>query len=173
MSKEDRKAILDEAIACVTKDRNATHGEAEDNFATIAEYWTTHLHARGLLPRDKSITREDVAIMSSQIKLARLAQSFDHRDNWVDGAGYMACGGGCAAERKRAGELNCPPKGGLEVTRCPGCGTNPHPHTKSGLCSPSSPRQDLGFVEGRLSPPPMEESQKKCGIPGCSVCDAQ
>ena len=43
MSKEDRKAILDDAIECVTKDRNATHGEAEDNFATIAEYWS-HPH---------------------------------------------------------------------------------------------------------------------------------
>lgn len=113
MSKEDRKRILDLAAACVLRDRNATHGEAEDNFATIAEYWTTHLHARGLLPKGVALAREDVAIMSAQIKLARLAQSFDHEDNWVDGAGYMACGGGCAADRRRAGEIYSPPVGAL------------------------------------------------------------
>lgn len=189
MGKEDRKRILDLAAACVLRDRNATHGEAEDNFATIAEYWTTHLHARGLLPKDKAVTREDVAIMSSQIKIARLAQSFDHEDNWVDGAGYMACGGGCAAEVKRSvaatpvakWEICSPPvkapfPGHPPSCVCDSCSWSPDVVTDgNGMPAVTAPAPGaLDFArlqEGVLSPPPPEEPKAKCGIPCHRVCE--
>ena len=37
--------------------------------------------------------------MCAQIKLARLKSNAAHADNWVDLAGYAACGGELAAER--------------------------------------------------------------------------
>ena len=195
MGKEGRKRILDLAAACVLRDRNATHGEAEDNFATIAEYWTTHLHARGLLPTGVALAREDVAIMSAQIKIARLAQSFDHEDNWVDGAGYMACGGGCAAEVKRSvaatpcakREICSPPVASVsllppanatpaeiqkffEDVEAAGVRTKENNHLFYDLDREKAKKRELNFREGVLSPPPPEP-KAKCGIPCHQVCD--
>lgn len=80
-----RAEILDTAKEYVTKDRAATHGDAERNFNLIACYWTAHL--------DTIITAEDVAIMMTLMKLARAKANPAHADNWVDGCGYLACGG--------------------------------------------------------------------------------
>ena len=38
-----RSDILDMASECITKDRAATHGDMEENFSTIAAYWSIHL----------------------------------------------------------------------------------------------------------------------------------
>jgi hypothetical protein len=104
MSAEDRKEILDAAAACVLRDRNATHGEAEDNFATIAALWTAYLRGAGILPKDRLIRSADVAILSALIKVGRLAQSHEHIDNWVDAVGYFACGGGIVKHDARSQE---------------------------------------------------------------------
>jgi hypothetical protein len=37
----------------------------------------------------------DVAAMLALLKIARLQQSPNHRDSWVDLAGYAACGAEC------------------------------------------------------------------------------
>tara|TARA_R110000868_G_C10928680_1_gene766193 strand:+ start:483 stop:752 length:270 start_codon:yes stop_codon:yes gene_type:complete len=81
----NRSQVLDTAKGCVTKDRAATHGNMEDNFATIAKYWSVHL--------DIPITPVDVAVMMALLKAARIKTNEGHEDNWVDGAGYFACGG--------------------------------------------------------------------------------
>ena len=86
-----RSDILDMASECITKDRAATHGDMEKNFSTIAAYWSIHLGIE--------ITAADCAIMCAQIKIARLKSNAGHADNWVDLAGYAACGGELAAER--------------------------------------------------------------------------
>jgi hypothetical protein len=80
-----RAEILDTAKQYVTEDRDATHGDAEDNFNLIASYWSNHL--------DCDIRAEDVAIMMTLLKLARLKSNLGNIDNWIDGAGYLACGG--------------------------------------------------------------------------------
>lgn len=80
-----RSDILDTAKAIVTKDRNATHGNPEDSFKTIAAYWSVHLGVR--------VTSTDVAIMMGLLKIARLNENAQHQDSWVDLAGYAACGG--------------------------------------------------------------------------------
>lgn len=96
-----REAILHEAIKCVTKDRNATHGEPEDNFRTIAELWNTYLAAvtvrRGGLI---TLAPVDVAVMMTLMKISRLVTSPECADHWVDIAGYAACGGGIATLQK-------------------------------------------------------------------------
>ena len=86
--KWDRAKVLDTAKGYVTKDRAADHGDMEDNFRTIASYWNTHL---GLI--EGFIEPQDVAVMMTLLKIARIRQNEKHLDNWIDGCGYMACGG--------------------------------------------------------------------------------
>ena len=85
-----RAEILDTAKNYVTKDRAADHGDMEDNFATIAKYWTIHLGV--------SVTASDVAVMMTLLKVARLRGNLTHQDNWIDACGYMACGGEIATD---------------------------------------------------------------------------
>lgn len=80
-----RAQLLDTAKELVTRDRNATHGEPEDTFGLIAAYWSAHL--------DRPITSADVAIMMNLMKCARLKANPSNSDNWLDGIGYLACGG--------------------------------------------------------------------------------
>ena len=39
------------------------------------------------------ITPEDVAVMMALLKIARIASGQAKLDNWIDGCGYLACGG--------------------------------------------------------------------------------
>jgi hypothetical protein len=84
-----RSEILDLAKTYVTQDRAATHGDAERNFGLIAAYWSAHL--------DVNVSAADVAVMMTLLKLARIKSNHDNMDNWVDGCGYLACGGEIAA----------------------------------------------------------------------------
>ena len=84
-----RSEILDTAKEYVTKDRAAAHGDAERNFGLIAAYWSAHL--------DFAVSAADVAVMMTLLKLARIGSNPNNMDNWVDGCGYLACGGEIAA----------------------------------------------------------------------------
>jgi hypothetical protein len=81
----NRSEILDTAKEYVTKDRAGTHGDLENNFGLIAAYWSAHL--------GRNIKSHDVAVMMTLLKLARAKSNPAHADNWVDGCGYLACGG--------------------------------------------------------------------------------
>jgi hypothetical protein len=81
----DRSQILDTAKEYITKDRAATHGDAEQNFNMVALYWSAHL--------DAYVGPEDVAIMMTLLKLARAKANPAHIDSYVDAAGYLALGG--------------------------------------------------------------------------------
>ena len=85
-----RAQVLDLARQAITVDRAATHGNAENNFALIATYWTAHLGHR--------VTSEDVAVMMVLLKLARAKSNGAHLDNWTDAIGYAALGAEIAAE---------------------------------------------------------------------------
>jgi len=86
-----RSEILDTAKQYVNVDRAAQHGDAESNFNVIASYWTAHL--------DVYISAADVAVMMTLMKLARIKANPEHVDSWVDGCGYLACGGEIATEQ--------------------------------------------------------------------------
>jgi hypothetical protein len=90
----NRAEILDTAKGYVTKDRAADHGDMEDNFATIAAYWSIHLGT--------AVNAHDVAVMMNLLKCARIRQNPAHDDNWVDGCGYLACGGEIVGRIKKA-----------------------------------------------------------------------
>ena len=94
---ELRREALREVENCVCRDRQNTHGPAESNFASIAEFWTTYLRTRGLIAATARIESFDVAEMSGLIKSARAAHNPHHRDNWIDRAGYAICGAGIIA----------------------------------------------------------------------------
>jgi hypothetical protein len=86
-----RSEILDTAKQYVNVDRAAAHGDAERNFSMIALFWSAHL--------DHPVTAADVAVMMTLMKLARIKANPAHLDSWVDGCGYLACGGEIATEQ--------------------------------------------------------------------------
>lgn len=90
-----RADILSAAADCVLRDRAATHGRAENGFAAIAAVWAALDQARG----DRLRTAADVALYLAGLKLVRAATNPAHADNWIDLAGYAACGGEIATEK--------------------------------------------------------------------------
>jgi hypothetical protein len=90
----DRKAILEAAVACVTVDRAATHGEAEKSFAAIAAYWSIWLGPNLNAP----LAAQDVSALMVLLKMARAAQNPQHLDNWIDLCGYGAIAGELAVK---------------------------------------------------------------------------
>ena len=82
-----RAEVLDTAKKYVTKDKAAEHGAMEDNFKTIAYYWSGHLGIK--------ISPADVGVMMSLLKIARIKSNPAHEDNYIDGCGYLACAAEC------------------------------------------------------------------------------
>lgn len=80
-----RAEILAAAEKCVCGDREQDYGSPEKNFGRIAEFWSTYT--------GYPIIAEDVAAMLALLKIARIASGNVKADNWVDLAGYAACGG--------------------------------------------------------------------------------
>ena len=80
-----REQVLDGARDCVMRDRAATHGAVEESFTTLAKIWSARLGV--------AITAEQVTIMMIDLKGVRAWKNPGHADNWVDMAGYAACGG--------------------------------------------------------------------------------
>jgi len=78
-----RQEILETACDYVTRDRAADHGNLEDNFKLIAEYWSLHLNC--------DVAPDDVGVMMALLKIARTKGNAIHMDNYIDCAGYMAC----------------------------------------------------------------------------------
>lgn len=89
----NREEILSTASQYITKDRDATHGDAEDNFENVADLWSWWMDGR-----DRCVFNGfDVAIMMVLFKIARIKGNPDHVDSYVDAAGYLAI----------AGEIQC------------------------------------------------------------------
>ena len=90
----NRSEILGTAKSHITKDRAATHGDAESNFALIGALWSADLGV--------TIGAADVARMMVLFKAARAKANPAHADNWIDLAGYAACGGEIATQATTA-----------------------------------------------------------------------
>lgn len=73
-----RKEILGVAEKCVCGDREQDYGSPQR--------------------RGTKILPEDVAAMMCLFKVARIATGHGKADNWIDLAGYAACGGELEAE---------------------------------------------------------------------------
>ncbi len=81
---EVRAYVMDEAKKIILHDRQQAYGDPEDNFSIIANLWGAYLNT--------TIRPEDVAMMMIHVKQARM-KTGDSLDNFIDIAGYAACGG--------------------------------------------------------------------------------
>lgn len=91
-----RADILHAAEKCVCGQREQDYGTPEDNFETIAELWKTYLR-RACVDEAGGVyvDANDVAMMMALLKIARIAAGGGKADNWIDLAGYAACGAEC------------------------------------------------------------------------------
>lgn len=80
------------AERCVCGEREQDYGSPENNFQTIANLWNDYLNGTGG-EEYYLIGAKDVAAMLALLKIARIASGKAKEDNWVDLAGYAACGG--------------------------------------------------------------------------------
>lgn len=89
-----RTSFLDEAKQYITKDRNTAHGEPESNLTNIARMWEEYLKQRYAGPKSfTELDGNDVAVMMALMKIVRHTYNPTHRDNIVDGVGYLAIAG--------------------------------------------------------------------------------
>lgn len=80
-----RAEILERACQIVDGERPSVYGQPEDNFGKIAALWGVYLNTL--------VTPGDVAAMMILLKTARISSGVAIGDNWIDIAGYAACGG--------------------------------------------------------------------------------
>lgn len=85
-----RKRVLREAEKCVCGKREQDYGTPEDSFARIASLWATY--------KGVPFYTWDVAAMMALLKIARISETPQHMDSWVDGCGYFSCGGEIAGK---------------------------------------------------------------------------
>lgn len=104
--KETRARVLELARECVCSERQAQYGSPENNFALIAAFWRLYLKEK-LQLTEVAIEAEDVAMMMALLKIARCTTGQVKLDNYVDLAGYAACGGEIAMRKEDSvdGEL--------------------------------------------------------------------
>lgn len=84
-----RAELLREAEGLITGDRNQSYGTPTQNFQNIADLWNVqfgHMLAEG-----HKFTAPHIAQAMAHVKLARMAAQ-PKRDNYLDLAGYAACG---------------------------------------------------------------------------------
>ena len=80
----NRAEVLKKAEQITTTDREKQYGDPEDNFTAIAKMWSGYLNC--------PVEPADVAAMMVLLKVARIGSGQTVADNWVDIAGYAACG---------------------------------------------------------------------------------
>ena len=85
----NRQEVLERAQHCVSGDREQDYGSPEQNFKTIALLWSVYAQRLGR----GYFEDRDVAAMLALVKIARIASGNAKEDNWIDLAGYAACGG--------------------------------------------------------------------------------
>lgn len=91
-----RQRVLRDADRCVCGQREHDYGGPEDSFRTIANLWTAYM--TGTCGDFVEFSPVDVSVMLGLLKVARIANNPKHMDNWVDLAGYAACGGEIAGK---------------------------------------------------------------------------
>lgn len=95
MTADIKTDIANEAVRIVTGARRSAYGRPENNFRRIARLWNSHLRNVGIIadePGALQMCPRDVAAFMRLMKEARLAETPDHRDSFVDLVGYALCG---------------------------------------------------------------------------------
>ena len=81
----NRKEILAEADRLTHGDREKYYGSALSNHQRIASLWSTFLQT--------DVTPAQVAICMGLVKVARLIETPDHLDSFIDLAAYASISG--------------------------------------------------------------------------------
>jgi len=81
----NRGEILDEAKRLTHTDRQKNYGSPYVNHKRIADLWSVYLETK--------ITPSQVALCLCLVKIARLIETPDHEDSFVDLAAYAAIAG--------------------------------------------------------------------------------
>ncbi|MAO21994.1 MAG: hypothetical protein CMJ25_14705 [Phycisphaerae bacterium] len=87
----DRSDLLTQADHLIKGDRAKDYGNAYENHDKIAKGW--NVIAKSAIESHGRITASHVALMMDWVKTARLLNTIDHEDSWIDKAGYTALGG--------------------------------------------------------------------------------
>ena len=85
----NRGEILEEAHRLTHGERDKNYGTPFENHLRIAKMWSVIL--------EKEITPSQVALCMAAVKIARLIESPDHLDSFVDGCAYLAISGELSA----------------------------------------------------------------------------
>lgn len=80
----NRANTLEKAKEIVCGHRENEYSSPEDNFKTIADFWSVY--------KGVEFTANDVAMMMALLKIARIRTGTATDDSYVDLAGYAACG---------------------------------------------------------------------------------
>lgn len=91
MDPDSRRGILLRALRCVCGDRDQDYGSPEHSLAIIGRFWADYIQAKYGV--EVPISGADTSAMMVLFKMARVATGHGKADNWVDAAGYAACGG--------------------------------------------------------------------------------
>ena len=86
----ERGEILDEAKRLTHGDRNKNYGSPLTNHTRIAALWSVWL--------EHEVTPAQAAMCLALVKVARLIESPDHLDSFVDGAAYFSIAGEIATD---------------------------------------------------------------------------
>jgi hypothetical protein len=87
----DIKAIIaDEAKRIVSGARRTAYGKPENNFERIARFWQAYFENTGRA--QAKVTAADVSPLMRLMKEARLCETPDHLDSFVDMVGYTLTG---------------------------------------------------------------------------------
>ena len=79
--------VLERAISLIHGQRAKDYGDAQASFQRMADLVNPIIKKA-----DGKLTASDMAIVMIQVKIARLQESPNHADSWIDIAGYAALG---------------------------------------------------------------------------------
>lgn len=86
----NRNDILTEAARLTNGERDAVYGDPYTNHTRIAALWSQVLGV--------DVTPAQAALCMALVKVARLIQTPNHLDSFIDGAAYFAIAGEIATE---------------------------------------------------------------------------
>lgn len=88
-AEKTKRHLTDEALRITSGARRANYGKPEMNFERIARFWQAYFQNTG---RDINVTAADVSPLMRLMKEARLCETPDHLDSFVDLVGYTLTG---------------------------------------------------------------------------------
>jgi len=105
-SGDNAAATLLADVADLVSESRDSHGDAVDQQATAADYWTIYLRSHGLLATDAEVAGSDVARMMALLKISRGGVGEYDLDHDRDLVGYGGIAGACAVREGDAEERN-------------------------------------------------------------------